>query len=107
MPKSSEIGVSGGAGTKPAAGPRNRASELETLIQLHQELASRYRSLLEQYPGPIPAPHPVVKIKGKSVFIKITKSGPKPLPPQAQHKLKQSEARRRDLLAIQQPFVSA
>lgn len=56
MPKSSEIDASGGAGTKPAAGSRNRASELETLIQLHQELASRYRSLLEQYPGPIPAP---------------------------------------------------
>lgn len=75
MPRSSEIGASGGA--QQADSPRDRASELEELMQLHQQLARRYRSLLERYPGPIPDPHPGVMIEGNFVFIEVTESGPK------------------------------
>lgn len=107
MPKSPEIGAGGGASAQRADGPRDRASELEDLIQLHQQLASHYRSLLQRYPGPIPDPHPGVMVKGEFIFTAVTESGPKRLPAQEQHKLKQAAARRRDLLAIEQPFVSA
>jgi FtsK/SpoIIIE family len=62
VPNSSEIGVGGAAAAQHATGPQGLASELQDLIRLHQQLASRYRALFEQYPGPIPDVHPGVMV---------------------------------------------
>jgi hypothetical protein len=107
VPKSSQIGVSGAAGARRAIGPQDRTSELQNLIHRHNQLAERYRSFLHRHPGPIPASHPGVMGKRTFVFVKETPSGLKALPLKDQRELRQSETRRRDVLAIRQPFVAA